>query len=74
MLELSYDGQGVDPDFQALGQALGAPVELLHGGIDRIQGHALGRLLVATTAPERRLAAFLTQAGLFARAQVLGYV
>jgi len=74
VLELAYDGQGVEPDFQALGQALGAPVELLHGGIDRIQGHALGRLLVATPAPERRLAAFLTQAGLFARAQVVGYV
>lgn len=74
VLELHYDGQGVEPDFQALGQALGAPVELLHGGIDRIQGHALGRLLVATTAPERRLAAFLTQGGLFARAEVLGYV
>lgn len=74
VLELSYDGQGVEPDFQALGQALGAPVELLHGGIDRIQGHALGRLLVATAAPERRLAGFLTQTGLFARAEVLGYV
>ncbi|KUM34223.1 methionine ABC transporter ATP-binding protein [Pseudomonas sp. EpS/L25] len=74
VLELSYDGQGVEPDFQALGQALGAPVELLHGGIDRIQGRALGRLLVATPAPERRLASFLTQAGLFARAEVLGYV
>ncbi|WP_158895600.1 MULTISPECIES: ATP-binding cassette domain-containing protein [unclassified Pseudomonas] len=74
VLELSYDGQGAEPDFQALGQALGAPVELLHGGIDRIQGHALGRLLVATAAPERRLASFLTQAGLFARAEVLGYV
>ncbi|MGE6321492.1 methionine ABC transporter ATP-binding protein [Pseudomonas oryzihabitans] len=74
VLELSYDGQGAEPDFQALGQALGAPVELLHGGIDRIQGHALGRLLVATAAPERRLAGFLTQTGLFARAEVLGYV
>ncbi len=74
VLELHYDGQGVEPDFQALGQALGAPVELLHGGIDRIQGHALGRLLVATSAPERRLATFLGQDGLFARAEVLGYV
>ncbi|WP_454252891.1 methionine ABC transporter ATP-binding protein [Pseudomonas sp. Marseille-Q7302] len=74
VLELSYDGQGEEPDFQALGQALGAPLELLHGGIDRIQGRALGRLLVATTAHERRLAAFLGQPGLFARAKVLGYV
>ena len=41
------DIHGLEPDFAAIGQALQQPVRLVHGGVDRIQGHAQGRLLIA---------------------------
>ncbi|WP_375142607.1 methionine ABC transporter ATP-binding protein [Ideonella benzenivorans] len=48
VLQLSYTGaQGLEPDFAAIAQALQGPVRLVHGGVDRIQGHAQGRLLIA---------------------------
>jgi D-methionine transport system ATP-binding protein len=48
ILQLSYTGaDGLEPDFAAIGQALRQPVRLVHGGVDRIQGHAQGRLLIA---------------------------
>ena len=34
-------------DYKMIAQALGTRVRLLHGGVDRIQGHAQGQLLVA---------------------------
>jgi ABC-type metal ion transport system, ATPase component len=40
-----------EPDLLAIAQALGSRVSLLHGGIERIQGRALGRLLLSVTAP-----------------------
>ena len=48
ILQLGYRGEdGVEPDLPRIAQALGARVRLLHGGVDRIQGHAQGQLLVA---------------------------
>ncbi|GAB2463879.1 methionine ABC transporter ATP-binding protein [Comamonas humi] len=48
VLQLSYRGEdGLEPDFPRIAQALGGAVRLLHGGIDRIQGHAQGQLVIA---------------------------
>ncbi len=48
ILLLSYDGQsGPGPDLSLIGRTLNARVRLLHGGVDRIQGHAQGRLIIA---------------------------
>ncbi|MHC6225500.1 methionine ABC transporter ATP-binding protein [Pseudomonas sp. X10] len=47
-LELHYTGErALEPDLAGISAALGRQVRLLHGGIDRIQGRALGRLRVA---------------------------
>ncbi|AWN35671.1 methionine ABC transporter ATP-binding protein [Methylobacterium radiodurans] len=50
---------GEAPDLSALTAAAGAPVRLLQAGIERIQGRAVGRMLVcvAGTEPAERLAA-----------------
>lgn len=75
LLELVFDGATArEPDLRAIAHALGATVELLHGSIDRIQGHAQGRLLIATSAPSSRLSAFLNSRTLFSTAQVVGHV
>ena len=48
ILQLTYRGEdGLEPDFPRIAQALGGRVRLLHGGVDRIQGHAQGQLLIA---------------------------
>lgn len=48
VLQLSYWGEGgLEPDFVRISAALGGTVRLLHGGIDRIQGHAQGQLVLA---------------------------
>jgi D-methionine transport system ATP-binding protein len=48
IVALRYSGAaGLEPDLTRIVQALPAGVRLLHGGIDRIQGHAQGRLLLA---------------------------
>ncbi len=77
VLSLGFDGasrpQGVS--FQALA-ALGPGATWLHGGLDRIRGHAQGRLLVAVPAgtdpPFDKEAARLALAA--DRIEVLGYV
>jgi D-methionine transport system ATP-binding protein len=54
ILRLGYTGEGgLEPDFARIAAALQAPVRLVHGGVDRIRGHAQGRLLLAVpgTAP-----------------------
>ncbi|HLT04053.1 MAG TPA: ATP-binding cassette domain-containing protein [Pseudomonas sp.] len=45
VLRLHYAGHGA-PDLQDLGSALGGRITLLDGGIERIQGRPLGRLLL----------------------------
>ncbi len=48
ILQLTYRGaDGLEPDFPRIAQALRGSVRLLHGGVDRIQGHAQGQLLIS---------------------------
>ncbi|SFM38107.1 methionine ABC transporter ATP-binding protein [Methylobacterium pseudosasicola] len=46
VLAITFSGQAA-PDLSALVAVVGAPVRLLQAGIERIQGHAVGRMLVA---------------------------
>lgn len=88
LLDVRYTGaNGRDPDLTALSAALtvdGGRVSFVHGGIDRIQGHAQGRLVVAAqlSGPGREAGAFASRvAALIERArrhadhvEILGYV
>ncbi|WP_415806268.1 methionine ABC transporter ATP-binding protein [Bordetella muralis] len=48
ILQLSYSGEGgLEPDLLRIVRSLPGQPQLVHGGVDRIQGHAHGRLLVA---------------------------
>ena len=73
VIELRFTGEGgLSPDLQAIAALLGGPVRLLHGGVDRIQGHTHGQLLVSAPVggppPER-----LVAAGLAHQAQEIGH-
>ncbi|HIH2751517.1 TPA: methionine ABC transporter ATP-binding protein [Burkholderia lata] len=86
VLDVRYTGEsGGEPDVGALAAALGGSVRFLHGGIERIQGHAQGRLVIAAAPraddagqPPARggaVAALLERARRHANhAEVLGYV
>ncbi|HGL6718074.1 ATP-binding cassette domain-containing protein [Burkholderia contaminans] len=86
VLDVRYTGEsGGEPDVGALAVALGGSVRFLHGGIERIQGHAQGRLVIAAALraedagqPPARggaVAALLERARRHANhAEVLGYV
>ncbi|CAB3972449.1 methionine import ATP-binding protein MetN 2 [Burkholderia cenocepacia] len=86
VLDVRYTGEsGGEPDVGALAVALGGSVRFLHGGIERIQGHAQGRLVIAaalraddagqSTAHGGAVAALLERARRHANhAEVLGYV
>ncbi|MBJ9966580.1 methionine ABC transporter ATP-binding protein [Burkholderia seminalis] len=85
VLDVRYTGEsGGEPDVGALAAALGGSVRFLHGGIERIQGHAQGRLVIAAAPgvddtgaqPARRaVAVLLERARRHANhAEVLGYV
>ncbi|WP_312835217.1 ATP-binding cassette domain-containing protein [Comamonas sp.] len=78
VLQLGYSGNdGLEPDFPRIAEALGAKVRLLHGGVDRIQGHAQGQLIIAIDgAAARNDWAALTQGPLTIahEIRVLGYV
>ena len=74
-----------EPDLGALAVALGAlggRVNFVHGGIDRIQGHAQGRLVVsaevranADGTVQKQIATLLERARHYANhVEVLGYV
>ncbi|VVE54846.1 methionine ABC transporter ATP-binding protein [Pandoraea anhela] len=55
ILQLTYRGaDGLEPDFPRIAQALGGSVRLLHGGVDRIQGHSQGQLLISLAPPPHR--------------------
>lgn len=48
IVQLSYTGEAsLEPDFARIAHAFPARTRLVHGGVDRIQGHAHGRLLLA---------------------------
>ncbi|WP_069706917.1 methionine ABC transporter ATP-binding protein [Burkholderia seminalis] len=85
VLDVRYTGEsGGEPDVGALAAALGGSVRFLHGGIERIQGRAQGRLVIAAAPgvddtgaqPARRaVAVLLERARRHANhAEVLGYV
>ncbi|WP_308462840.1 NIL domain-containing protein, partial [Pseudomonas aeruginosa] len=67
--------EGRVPDLLAIARAIGQRVDLLHGGIERIQGRALGRLLLQVGAPPGELPGVLAKAALVAdKVEVLGHV
>jgi len=48
LLDIRLDGvSGRDPQLAQLAQVLGPELQLVHGGVERIQGRAQGRLVVA---------------------------
>lgn len=76
VLRLRFTGSATDePDLAALFAALDGRVRLLHGGVERIQGHALGQLLLAVTASSLSAEALRQRASHWAQqVEVLGYV
>ncbi|HYQ39781.1 MAG TPA: ATP-binding cassette domain-containing protein [Pseudomonas sp.] len=75
LLDLHFTGASArEPDLLAIGQALGAKARLVHGGIDRIQGRALGHLLVGVDSREPRAAILERARGLADHVGGLGYV
>ncbi|APC16563.1 ABC transporter [Pseudomonas frederiksbergensis] len=76
VLRLQFTGNSNDePDLAALFSALGGRVRLLQGGVERIQGHALGQLLLAVTGSSLGAEEMRQRASHWAHhAEVLGYV
>jgi D-methionine transport system ATP-binding protein len=76
VLRLQFTGTARDePDLAALFGALGGRVRLLHGGIERIQGHGLGQLLLAVSGSSLGAEELRQRAATWAqRVEVLGYV
>ncbi len=76
VLDLQFTGSnGSEPDLSALFSAFGGRVSLLHGGVERIQGHALGHLLLAISRSPLSLEELLIRARKQAQhVEVLGYV
>jgi D-methionine transport system ATP-binding protein len=86
LLDVRFTGADAhEPDLGALAAALsveGGQVNFVHGGIDRIQGHAQGRLVVsaqvranADSPAQTQIATLLERARLYANhVEVLGYV
>jgi D-methionine transport system ATP-binding protein len=73
LVELTYTGKsGLEPDPLAIVKAFGGPFQLLQSSLDRIEGHAYGRLLAVGPA------GLLRDVNQFARvadrARILGYV
>lgn len=76
VLRLQFTGSQQDePDLAALFAALGGRVKLLQGGVERIQGHALGQLLLAVAGSKLNAEELRQRASQWAQhTEVLGYV
>ncbi|WP_332873516.1 NIL domain-containing protein, partial [Pseudomonas synxantha] len=76
VLRLQFTGSDSDePDLAALFSALGGRVRLLQGGVERIQGHALGQLLLAVNGSPHNAEELRNRASNWAQqVEVLGYV
>jgi D-methionine transport system ATP-binding protein len=76
VLRLQFTGSASDePDLAALFTALGGRVKLLQGGVERIQGHALGQLLLAVSGSSLSAEQLRERAAQWAqRVEVLGHV
>ena len=75
ILRLRFTGsQAQEPDLGALFSALGGQVRLLHGGVEHIQGHALGQLLLSVTSTALGAEELRKRAGQWAQqVEVVGY-
>jgi D-methionine transport system ATP-binding protein len=63
VLDLHYTGaNGLEPDLLAIGAHFGVPTRLLHGGVERIQGRALGCLRLSLLAPATSVAGLVKHA------------
>ncbi|MEL4072750.1 ATP-binding cassette domain-containing protein [Ochrobactrum sp. GPK 3] len=73
VLEIRYTGgERAGPDLSQLATVLGGSLSLLHGSIDRIQGHAHGTLLIAARdVAHENIDALRGQVG---SVRILGYV
>ncbi|MFC0216998.1 D-methionine transport system ATP-binding protein [Pseudochelatococcus lubricantis] len=74
---VTYTGaEAGEPDLGGLFGVLGEGARLLHGSLDRIQGHAQGRLLIAApaVAPQQAAQALARLNTLPPRAEIIGYV
>jgi len=76
VLDLHFTGVGgEEPDLAALFNSLGGRISLLQGGVERIQGRALGHLVIEVAHSPHDLDELLNRARTLAqRAEVLGYV
>lgn len=76
VLDLQFSGaDDSEPDLSALFSAFGGKVSLLHGGIERIQGRALGHLVLSVAhSPLSRDELLIRARQQAQHAQVLGYV
>ncbi|WP_248769380.1 ATP-binding cassette domain-containing protein [Pseudomonas sp. MWU12-2345] len=76
VLRLQLTGSAADePDLAALFSALGGRVRLLQGGVERIQGHVLGQLLLSVSGSSLGAEELRQRAGRWAQqVEVLGYV
>lgn len=76
VLRLQFTGSNnEEPDLAALFAALGGRVRLLQGGVERIQGHALGQLLLAVSGSAQDAERLRQRAGQWAQqVEVVGYV
>ncbi|MGY4533112.1 D-methionine transport system ATP-binding protein [Pseudomonas sp. TE3786] len=76
VLRLQFTGShSEEPDLAALFAALGGRVRLLQGGVERIQGHALGQLVLAVSASALDSERLRQRAGQWAQqVEVIGYV
>ncbi|KAF2408739.1 D-methionine transport system ATP-binding protein [Pseudomonas antarctica] len=75
VLRLQFTGSATEePDLAALFSALGGRVRLLQGGVERIQGHALGQLLLAVNGSPHNAEELRNRAARWAQqVEVLGY-
>ncbi|KOG04844.1 Methionine import ATP-binding protein MetN [Pseudomonas syringae pv. aceris] len=76
LLDVHFTGVSAEgPDLAALFTALGGKVELLQGGVERIQGRAIGHLILSVAGSPHSRDELLARARTLApRAEVLGYV
>ncbi|MNI23361.1 Methionine import ATP-binding protein MetN 2 [compost metagenome] len=76
VLRLQFTGSATDePDLAALFAALGGRVRLLQGGVEHIQGHALGQLVLAVSGSTLGAESLRQRAQHWAQqVEVLGYV
>lgn len=71
VVELRYNGHEGPPDLSVIAAIFDAPIRLLYGTVDRIQGHSHGRLLIATALREGDITALQA---LHSNARLIGYV